>query len=83
MSGDEPRPDAPADVQHGETARQPIVKAAGRARRARLEPAPNTDPSPDVPVPREEGGVASGVPGAPAPRGENDDRLRQDRPPHW
>ncbi|MBG6214234.1 hypothetical protein RCH23_002659 [Cryobacterium sp. CAN_C3] len=61
------------------TARQPIVKAAGTARRAQLLPAPNTDPNPHPPVLREEGGVASvgSLPGA------NDARLRQDRPPHW
>lgn len=65
------------------TPRQAIVKAGGGSRRARLEPAPNTDPSPDVPVEREEGGVASVGGDKPAPRGENDDRLRLDRPPHW
>ncbi len=60
--------------------RQAIVKAPGGARRARLTPAPDTDPSPESAVPREEGGIASaGSQG----RGENDDRLRQDRPPHW
>jgi len=59
--------------------RQPIVRQRG-ARRAKLLPAPNTDPSPEVPVEREDGGVAPAGLGA---RGENDDRLRQDRPPHW
>lgn len=59
--------------------RQPIVRQRG-ARRARLLPAPNTDPSPDVPIEREEGGIA---PSAAGSRGENDDRLRRDRPPHW
>ncbi|TFB55181.1 hypothetical protein [Cryobacterium tagatosivorans] len=59
--------------------RQPIVRQRG-ARRARLLPAPNTDPSPDVPIEREEGGTA---PSAEGSRGENDDRLRRDRPPHW
>ena len=63
----------------GAAPRQPIVRQRG-ARRARLLPAPNTDPSPDVPVERAEGGVA---PSASGSRGENDDRLRQDRPPHW
>lgn len=74
MSVDDPTPGTP---------RQAIVKVGGSARRARLEPAPNTDPSPDVPVEREEGGVAPVAGGRPANRGENDDRLRQDRPPHW
>lgn len=58
--------------------RQPIVKQPGRSRRAKLLPAPGTDPNPDPPV-REEGGVAD----VGTSRGENDDRLRQDRPPHW
>lgn len=62
----------------GNEPRQRVVKAAGRVRRAKLTPAPETDPSPEVPVPRGEGGVAlTGV------RGENDDRLQRDRPPHW
>ena len=64
---------------HLGTERQPIIKAAGRARRAQLLPAPNTDPNPHPPVLREEGGVASSgsLPSA------NDEQLRQDRPPHW
>jgi hypothetical protein len=61
------------------TERQPIVKAAGKARRARLLPAPETDPNPHPPVLREEGGVAhtGSAPSA------NEAQLRQDRPPHW
>lgn len=66
---DAPGPDKP---------RQRVVKAPGRVRRAKLTPAPDTDPSPEAPVPREEGGVASA-----GTRGENDERLRRDRPPHW
>jgi len=79
MSTDDPTPGTPLPA----TPRQAIVKAGGRSRRARLEPAPNTDPSPDVPVEREEGGVASASGDKPAVKGENDDRLRLDRPPHW
>lgn len=79
MSTDDPTPAIPRQV----VPRQAIVKAGGRSRRARLEPAPNTDPSPDVPVEREEGGVASVGGDKPAVKGENDDRLRLDRPPHW
>lgn len=68
-------------AEDGETGapRQPIVRQRG-ARRAKLLPAPNTDPSPDVPIEREDGGVA---PAGAGPGGENDDRLRRDRPPHW
>jgi len=67
------------------TERQPIVRQPGRARRAKLLPAPDTDPNPistgssQAAELREEGGVAhSGA--APS---ANDARLRQDRPPHW
>ncbi|MCU1636287.1 MAG: hypothetical protein JWQ68_1526 [Cryobacterium sp.] len=60
--------------------RQEVVKAAGRARRARLTSAPGSDPNPETPVVREEGGAASG---GIDHQGENDARLKQDRPPHW
>lgn len=64
--------------------RQSVVRAAGRARRAQLTPAPDTDPSPDVPARDEEKAApADPTPGAPGARGENDDRLKRDRPPHW
>ena len=63
--------------------RQSVVKSAGTARRARLTPAPDTDPDPHPPVLREEGGVVPADPAGPGTRGVNDDRLRQDRPPHW
>jgi hypothetical protein len=63
--------------------RQSVVKSAGTSRRARLTPAPDTDPDPHPPVLREEGGVVPADPAGPGTRGVNDDRLRQDRPPHW
>ncbi|TFC77983.1 hypothetical protein E3T23_12825 [Cryobacterium cheniae] len=63
--------------------RQSVVKSAGKSRRARLTPAPDTDPDPHPPVLREEGGVVPADPAGPGARGVNDDRLRQDRPPHW
>lgn len=63
--------------------RQSVVKAAGGARRARLTPAPDTDPNPHPPVLREEGGVAPHVAGTAASRTANEAQLRQDRPPHW
>ena len=58
--------------------RQSVVKSAG-ARRARLTPAPDTDPSPE-PAPREEGGQTTGDGSSTS---ANDARLRQDKPPHW
>ncbi|TFD81435.1 hypothetical protein [Cryobacterium psychrophilum] len=61
------------------TERQPIMRQTGKARRAKLLPAPDTDPNPHPPVLREEGGIADGG----AAPSANDARLRQDRPPHW
>ena len=55
-----------------------MVKSTG-ARRARLTPAPNTDPSPEPPA-REEGGQSTGDGSSTS---ANDARLRQDKPPHW
>lgn len=74
----------PVEIGLG-TQRQPIVRQPGKARRAKLLPAPDTDPHPistgsiQASVLREEGGVAQG---GEAPSA-NDARLRQDRPPHW
>jgi hypothetical protein len=79
------------ESEHDEP-RQAVVKAPGRARRAKLTPAPDTDPSPEAPVGlRDEAvtGVAdaasatSAVHQRKAEPGENDERLRRDRPPHW
>ncbi|TFC46412.1 hypothetical protein E3T26_02300 [Cryobacterium sp. TMT1-21] len=63
--------------------RQSVVRQPGTSRRAKLTPAPGTDPDPHPPVLREEGGVVPVDPAGPGTRGVNDDRLRQDRPPHW
>ncbi|GAA4383956.1 hypothetical protein [Agromyces bauzanensis] len=60
-----------------EEPRQRVERAPGRARRAKLTPAPGSDPSPEAPVADDE---------APANRGRanpDDDRLTRDRPPHW
>ena len=69
-----PADTAPADA----TPRQRVVRSAG-ARRARLTPAPDTDPNPE-PAAREEGGQTSGDGSSTS---ANDARLRQDKPPHW
>ncbi|WP_144797817.1 hypothetical protein [Microbacterium paludicola] len=53
-------------------ARQRIVRVPG-SRRARLTPAPGTDPSPDV----------AEKPPRPRPSGPNDERLLGDVPPHY
>jgi hypothetical protein len=66
--------------------RQVVVKAPGRVRRAKLTPAPHTDPSPEAPVRSQNSRSADDAGGASAGAGtpgENDDRLKRDRPPHW
>ena len=65
--------------------RQRIERAPGRARRARLTPAPGTDPSPEAPV---DAAPAPDPETRPAtkksrPGSSDDDRLTRDRPPHW
>ncbi|MDP3951143.1 hypothetical protein [Microbacterium sp.] len=56
--------------------RQRVVRVPG-SRRAQLTPAPGTDPSPDV-VTNPARAKKSGRDGGP-----NDDRLRDDVPPHY
>ncbi|GAT73999.1 myosin heavy chain [Microbacterium sp. HM58-2] len=59
--------------------RQRVVRVPG-SRRARLTPVLGTDTEPEAAVPGDEE-----APSAPAsgPKGPNDDRLRQDVPPHY
>ncbi len=57
--------------------RQRVVRVAG-SRRARLTPAPGSDPSPELVEDRD---AVTPVPSADA--GPNDARLRQDVPPHY
>ncbi|UYO97970.1 hypothetical protein OED01_04460 [Microbacterium sp. M28] len=56
--------------------RQRVERVAG-SRRARLTPAPGTDPSPDVAA--KDAAAAAPV----KDQGPNDARLRQDVPPHY
>jgi hypothetical protein len=64
--------------------RQRIERAPGRARRARLTPAPGSDPSPDAPAQGadEDAGAAT-----PAPKrgvaASDDERITREKPPHW
>ena len=67
-----------------EEPRQRVERASGRARRAKLTPAPGSDPSPETPVPGAEG--AEGNERAPKrkrPASADDDRISRERPPHW
>ncbi|WP_395242429.1 hypothetical protein ACGGZK_09520 [Agromyces sp. MMS24-K17] len=61
--------------------RQRVERAGGRSRRARLTPAPGTDPSPEAAVP------GAHEPDAATPRkgrgSPDDDRITRERPPHW
>ncbi|WP_309104311.1 hypothetical protein [Microbacterium sp.] len=59
--------------------RQRIERVPG-ARRARLTPAPGTDPEPDTGTDRQKDAAATGDGGT---KGPNDERLRQDVPPHY
>jgi hypothetical protein len=59
-----------------ENGEQRIVRVAG-SRRARLTAVPGTDPEPETGEKPERPAPASGG------KGPNDDRLRQDVPPHY
>jgi len=65
-----------------EEPRQRVERAGGKARRARLTPAPGSDPAPEQPVgerPEPEKDTAKKR-GRPSP---DDDRITRERPPHW
>ncbi|MEV4775508.1 hypothetical protein LTA6_002385 [Microbacterium sp. LTA6] len=64
----------------GEESRQRIVRVPG-SRRARLTPAPGTDPAPDVATDSTAKDAAASA--SRAAKGPNDDRLIQDIPPHY
>ena len=68
-----------------EDERQRVERAGGRARRARLTPAPGTDPTPEAPVPGTgEDGEERSAQGKPAGGADpDDDRITRERPPHW
>ncbi|MDR6906899.1 hypothetical protein J2X63_002585 [Agromyces sp. 3263] len=64
--------------------RQRVERAGGKSRRARLTPAPGSDPSPEQPATT---GTEAGEPpeptsqrGRPSP---DDERITRERPPHW
>ncbi|WP_438856531.1 hypothetical protein [Agromyces sp. M3QZ16-3] len=59
--------------------RQRVERARG-ARRARLTPAPGTDPAPESAVP---GAHDEDEEGAPRKVRPEDERITRERPPHW
>ncbi|MCD5346458.1 hypothetical protein [Agromyces sp. S2-1-8] len=63
--------------------RQRVERAPGRARRAKLTPAPGSDPSPEAPVAPAEGDQSGDTTGMPRRTSPDDERLLRDRPPHW
>jgi hypothetical protein len=64
-----------------EEPRQRVERAGGKARRARLTPAPGSDPAPEQPVDGTEPNPdAAPKRGRPNP---DDDRITRERPPHW
>ncbi|MFB9307586.1 hypothetical protein BJY17_003381 [Agromyces hippuratus] len=65
-----------------EEPRQRVERAGGRARRARLTPAPGSDPSPEAPVDRPDEPATPRKQKA-GPGSPDDERLTRDRPPHW
>jgi len=72
MSDDTAEPAQPAPRQR--------VERAKRGRRARLTPAPGSDPEPETAVPgAHEPDPAPKRPGA----ASDDDRITRERPPHW
>ncbi|ARJ04760.1 hypothetical protein GCM10010988_36590 [Cnuibacter physcomitrellae] len=60
---------------------EPRIRRAGR-RRVITDPVPGSDPTPQD-LPRVEPVRAAEDADAPSARGENDERLRRDVPPHW
>jgi hypothetical protein len=63
--------------------RQRIERAGGRARRARLTPAPGSDPSPEAPVPGRDDAADDEGAGRATSAHPDDERLRREKPPHW
>ena len=67
-----------------EDERQRVERAGGRARRARLTPAPGTDPTPEAPVPgAEDDGEEEPRADAAGTPDPDEDRFTRERPPNW
>jgi hypothetical protein len=62
--------------------RQRVERARG-ARRARLTPAPDTDPAPEAAVPGVHDDDTERPARQPDGTGADDERITRERPPHW
>lgn len=71
-----------ADQPENGQRRQRVEQISG-SRRARLTPAPGSDPAPESRHDDDEAEAAAGKRRPPGPKGPNDDRLIQDVPPHY
>lgn len=78
---DDVDPEQGVNGEQGDAARprQRVVRARG-ARRARLTPAPGTDPAPETATPGAHDDVERG---ATRPATPDDERITRERPPHW
>jgi len=65
--------------------RQRVERAGGTARRARLTPAPGSDPAPEQPMqpPEPEPDSAPKRARKRAEPDPDDERITRERPPHW
>jgi len=71
------------EAPEGDARRQRVERAGGRARRARLTPAPGSDPSPEEAVAATEA-TDETLPDRTKRRPDpDDDRITRERPPHW
>ncbi|MCK8609964.1 hypothetical protein [Agromyces sp. C10] len=75
---DDDRP-AAGDPADAASPRQRVVRARG-ARRARLTPAPGSDPAPETATPGAHDEAERGTARRAAPE---DERITRERPPHW
>jgi hypothetical protein len=81
-AGDAPAgDDRPAGDERSDGAgsRQRVVRSRG-GRRARLTPAPGTDPAPEAATPGAHDDVERS---AARPATPDDERITRERPPHW
>lgn len=79
-SADDERDRAPDDDEtDAARPRQRVVRARG-ARRARLTPAPGSDPAPEAAMPGAHDEVERS---ATRPATPDDERITRERPPHW